>query len=527
MRAPSRAAGAVLLLLLVFVVWPLARVVATALAAPSAALAARAGRVLVDTVAVAAVSTVLTVGAALVLAYAVTRTDIPGKRLLSLLTLLPLVSPPFVAGLAVALLAGRQGALTRALGLAGSIEGFAGIVVAQVFTFLPQAYIVLSSVLGDIDASLEEAAESLGATRLAALRRITLALARPGLASALLIVFILCLGDLGNPLLVGGRYPMLATEIYAAAVGAGDLAAAGAMAAALLVPCLTAYAVLACALGTGTYATVSAGARTGVRPTPPGVRWPLLAVAGGLTGCVGMLHALIPLGSVARRWPGDWSLSTTHYAAVAAGAASLWTSVAVALASGAAGTVVALAAAYVVARQRAVGRGLVEALALAGPVVPGAVVGLGYLLAFGAPDRSLVPALGILVASVVFWKLPVAARAGIDALRRIDPSLEEAAVSLGAGRVATLRRILSPLLGGTAASIFVYFSVNGMVTVDAVIFLLHPGLELGAVAILTRAAGGDLGGACAFATLVLALAVGPLALVRALVGGDRLRVLKL
>ncbi|MEK7716045.1 MAG: hypothetical protein AAB387_11370, partial [candidate division NC10 bacterium] len=155
-------AAAVLLLLLTFVVWPVLRVLATSLEGPAGLTPAhyaeffsswRLFRILVQSLAVSAVSTVLTVAAALVLAYSVTRTDIPGKRFISLMSLLPLISPPFLVSLAFILLFGRNGLITRALGLEWSIYGFAGIVVSQVFTFLPQAYILLANVLGNIDAS--------------------------------------------------------------------------------------------------------------------------------------------------------------------------------------------------------------------------------------------------------------------------------------------------------------------------------------------------------------------------------------
>src|SRR5207253_2842065 len=163
-------------------------------------------RILVNSLLVSAVSTAVTVTVALVLAYAVTRTTVPGKRFVSLMSLLPLISPPFLVSLSFILLFGRNGVVTRALGLDWSIYGFHGIVAAQVFTFLPQAYILLANVLGNIDTSLEEAAENLGAGLLTTLGRVTLALARPGLASAALIVFILCMTDFGNPILIGGRY---------------------------------------------------------------------------------------------------------------------------------------------------------------------------------------------------------------------------------------------------------------------------------------------------------------------------------
>lgn len=532
------AGAAVLLLLGVFVAWPVVRVLGRSLLGPAGLTLAhyreffstwRLFRILLNSLAVAAVSTVLTVAVALVMAYAVTRTDIPGKRFISLMSLLPLISPPFLVSLAFILLFGRNGVVTRALGLEGSIYGFHGIVLTQVFTFLPQAYLLLAGVLDTIDTTLEEAAENLGAGPLTVLRRVTLALARPGLASAALVVFILCMTDFGNPILVGGRYSVLATEIYSQVIGMNDFASAATMSVVLIVPCLAAYLANTYWVGSRSYVTVSGAARTVLRPTPPALRWPLLAVAGGAALFIALVYGLIPVGSLVRLWGADWSLSLHHYAfeSTAEGAWPVWNSVRLALAAGAAGTVVALGIAWIVERRRPPGARAIEVLSLLPAALPGTVVGVGYVLAFNEPPLLLTGTAWILVASVVFWKLPVAVLAGINALKQIDPAIEEAAVSLGAGSVRTFVRVLLPLLRGTAFSIFVYFFINGMVTVSAVIFLISPGLNLASVAILAQVENGYPGVACALGTILLAIVVAAVIALRLLVGSERVAVLKL
>jgi iron(III) transport system permease protein len=532
------AAGVLVLGLLgTFVLWPLGRVLALSVTGPSGVTLAlfaeffgswRLARILVQSLAVSLVSTGLTVLVALVLAYAVTRTDIPGQRFVSLMALLPLISPPFLVSLAFILLFGRNGIVTRALGLEGSIYGFHGIVASQVFTFLPQAYILLANVLGNIDTRLEEAAENLGAGPLTVLGRVTLALARPGLASAALVVFILCLTDFSNPILIGGRYNVLATEIYAQVIGMNDFATAATMSVVLLVPCLAAYLLNVRVLGTRSYVTVTAGARTTARPTPPALRVVLVGLAGGIAAFIALIYALIPLGSLVRLWGSDWSLSLAHYrfASSAEGAWPVWNSVRLALLSGLLGTVLALVTAYLAERRRPPGARLIEWLSLLPAALPGTVGGVGYVLAFNVPPLLLTGTVWILVASVVFWKLPVAVLAGINAIKQIDPAVEEAAVSLGAGPVRTFTRVTLPLLAGAAFSIFVYFFINAMVTVSAVIFLIFPGFNLGSVAILNQVENGYPGVACALGTLILVIVVGAVLLLRALVGGDRVAVLK-
>jgi len=533
-------AGALLLLLVVFVVWPVVRVLALSLAGPHGPTLAhyrdffstwRLFRILINSLVVSAISTAVTVLLALMLAYSVTRTTIPGKRFVSLMSLLPLISPPFLVSLAFVLLFGRSGVVTRALGLDWSIYGAHGIVVAQVFTFLPQAYILLANVLANIDTTLEEAAENLGAGLGTTLRRVTLSLARPGLASAALIVFILCMTDFGNPILVGGRYNVLATEIYAQVIGMNDFASAATMSVVLVVPCLAAYLLNAYWVGSRSYVTVSAAARTTLRPTPAAVRWPLLLVSGGLALFIGVIYGLIPLGSFVRLWGSDWSLSLAHYTfrSTAEGAWPIWNSVKLAAVSGVVGTALALVTAYVIERKRLtlgpLSRGI-EALSLLPATLPGTVIGVGYILAFNVPPILLTGTIWILVASVVFWKFPVAVLAGLNALKQIDPAIEEAAVSLGAGSVRTFARVVLPLLTGTAFSIFVYFFINGMVTVSAVIFLIYPGFNLGSVAILAQVENGYPGVACALGTIILVIVIGAIVTLRAVVGGDRVAILE-
>jgi iron(III) transport system permease protein len=187
--------------------------------------------------------------------------------------------------------------------------------------------------------------------------------------------------------------------------------------------------------------------------------------------------------------------------------------------------------AYIVERRRAsVGWATtraIEALSLVPAALPGTVVGLGYVLAFAVSPLPLAGTLWIVVASVVFWKLPVAVRAALATVSRIDPAIEEAAVSLGAGRLRTFTRVILPLGKGPALSIFVYFFINGMVTVSAVIFLVFPGFVPASVAILARAQRGDLEVACALSTVVLGIVLGAIALLWTLVGGERMAVLEL
>ncbi|MBI4246928.1 MAG: iron ABC transporter permease [Candidatus Rokubacteria bacterium] len=505
------AASALLAVLGALVVWPVASV--ALLAAPRAVLVPHAAEIVLATLTLAGISTAVTVLLALVVASGATRADVPGRRLVGGLGLVPLAAPPYVAALAVALFVRDAGAPGRALGL-GGLEGLPGLVLAQVLSFLPPAFTRLTGVLRAIDPELERAAESLGARRPAVFRHITLALARPGVGSTALVIFVLCLGDFATPFVLGGDYRVLSTEIYAAALQGGDATSAAALASVLLLPCLAAFALGGRWREVWASAVVAAAPPLLPRPTRPIIRWTLGVVSLLTAAAVAATYAALPLGALARRWGSDWSPSGRHFVLPPSAAAALGTSVELALVAGLAGTALALATAYVVERRAGPGRRLIERLSVLPAALPGGVVGLGYLVGFGA-------AFWTLAAAVVAWALPAGVHLAVGAVRRVGPELEEAAESLGARRRSIVRHITAPLVARPAGAIFVHFAVIALVTVSAVVFLAVPGREPASVMVLTAAARGDLGGACALATLVLALAVAAALLGRAPAGGRR------
>src|SRR5947208_2325210 len=171
----------------------------------------------------------MTAGAATLLALCfvliVTRGRAKGRRLLSVLSVLPMITPPFVIGLALILLFGRSGAINAMLEWGFGwrptrwIYGMPGVWLAQTLALAPVAYLVLVGVSEGVSASLEEAAQTLGASPLKTFATVTLPLMAPGIASAFLLVFIESLADFGNPLLLGGNLEVLSTAIYFAVVG--------------------------------------------------------------------------------------------------------------------------------------------------------------------------------------------------------------------------------------------------------------------------------------------------------------------
>lgn len=237
------------------------------------------------------------------------------RKFMGPLSVLPIITPPFVLGIAMLYLFGRRGFVThRLLGLSTDLFfGPFGVATAQVLAYTPIAYLVLVGVVRAMDASLEEAAQTLGASSTHLLRTVTWPLARPGLANAFLLVAIESLADFANPIVVGGGKPFLATEVFFAIVGRYNPHEAASYGVVLLALTLTVFILQQRWVGRAFYVTVT-GRPTGARPQPLPlwldwvasgvfVLWMLLVV---------LLYGSVFIGAITRLWGFDYTFTLRH-----------------------------------------------------------------------------------------------------------------------------------------------------------------------------------------------------------------------
>lgn len=518
--------------LAVFVVYPLIRVLASSLATPNGwgldnfELIVRRKlyrNALLNSLAVATIVGLLGVVLGYVAAFALTRTDVPAKRLLHTLTMLPIVSPPFSGAISILFLFGFNGIITRQLlGLHDfRIYGFGGVVLSQVFTFAPIAYLSLRGVLAAINPTLEDAALNVGANRWQVFWRVTLPLSLPGVASAFLVVFIESMADFGNPLvLAGAAFPMLAPQAYLEITGSFNLARGAMLAVVLLIPSLTAFAIQRAYLSRRQYVTVTGKpSSTTSQAVAPLTKWALFAVVVGFAVVVVMFYAVILLGAVTRVWGFDYHLSLQHFAYVfEVGFDTVKDTLIVAVLSTPISGVLGMLIAFLVVRRTFPGKGAMEFGSILNFAVPGTVVGIGYILAFNRLPLLLTGTLLILVLNFVFRYVPVGIQSGIAVLRQIDPSIEEAAQNLGASGLTTFRRVTLPLIGPAFFSGLVFAFVRAMTAISAAIFLVSANWNLMTVQILNEVGSGRLGVAAAFSIVLLAMVLTAIVIIDLLVG---------
>ncbi len=325
-----------------------------------------------------------------IFAYALVRCSMPFARYTHVVTLLPTISPPFAIAIAAILLFGRNGLITRQiLGIrfgpgTNDIYGLDGLIFVQIITFFPVAYLIIRAMLERIDASMEEAALSLGASKLHIFRTVTLPLLAPGLAASFLLLFVESLADLGNPLLLGGNTGVLSTDIYLAVAGQFDLQKAAALSLVLLIPTLTVFLVQRYYISRRSYVSVTGKPTTGqVFVKEPVTRWTFITLTGLTLALVLLLYFTILAGSFTKIWGIDNTFSLENYRTAFTRGLNpiLSTTYLSAVATPIAG-LVGMIIAFLVVRRAFVGKQSLDFVSNLGGAVPGTILGIGYIIAF-------------------------------------------------------------------------------------------------------------------------------------------------
>jgi iron(III) transport system permease protein len=461
------------------------------------------------------------------------------QRPLNILALLPIITPPFVVGLGLVLLFGRAGLFNQGLEWAFGITptrwfyGFFGVWLAQMFAFTPIAFMIMRGVVQGISPSLEEAAQTLRASPLATFRTVTLPLLKPGLANAFLVGFIESMADFGNPVVVGGSYAVLSTDIFFAIVGAQyDQGRAASLALVLTAFALIVFFLQQKLLGNTSYTTVSGKGDAGLpMPLPSLVRKICKGVALPWLAFTVVVYVFAFIGGFVQTWGRDYTPTLKHlitafdvqwgtHGLVWAGSAwnSLFTTVKLAAIAAPLCAGLGLLISWLLARTSFVGQRAFEFSALLAFAIPGTVLGVSYILAFNVPPFELTGTALIIVLCFVFRNLPVGVRAGTASFKQLDKSLDEASTMLRASTATTLRRVVLPLLKPALVAALIYSFVRSMTTVSAVIFLVTAENELATTYIIGRVGNGDYGVALAYCTVLIVLMSLAMALIQLLVG---------
>ncbi len=440
--------------------------------------------------------------------------------LFQVVSMLPVVSPPFVLSLSIIMLFGKSGIITRyLLGIYdNSVYGFWGIFVVQTLTFFPVCYMMLKGLLKNIDPSLEEAARDMGASRWKVFTSVTMPLILPGLGNAFLVTFIESIADFANPMIIGGSYDTLATTIYLQITGAYDKQGAAAMAVVLLCITLLMFVVQKYVLEAKSTATLSGKAsRQRMLITDRSVRLPLTVACSLLAVFVIVMYLCVPFGALFKTWGYDFSLTTKWFQQVFAkyhGFQAFRDSFVLSLVAAPITAILSMIISYLVVKRNFKSKGFIEAVSMLAMAVPGTVLGVGYIRGFSGGIfhtgilQGIYGSAAVLIIVFIVRSLPTGSRSGISALRQIDKSIEESAYDMGADSFTVFRTVTLPLIKDSFFSGLVTAFVRSITAISAIILLVTPQFLLITVQINEFAEKGNYGIACAFATILIAITYG-------------------
>ena len=473
---------------------------------------------------------VATVGTAVgfLFAFVQVKLDVPFKRFMHFIALIPVVSPPFAVATSVIVLFGRNGVISRGVfGVRYDIYGLDGLTLVMALSFFTVAYLNLKGMMQALDPALDEAATNLGAGKWRVFRTVTLPMLVPGIASSFLLLFVEALADLGNPLVMGGNFEVLSTRVYITIIGLYDTTGAAVLSVILLVPSLTVFLVQR--YWVSRTSVVSVTGKPSGRPQTieaPLVKWGLYGLCMAICLLICLIYGMVIYGAFVRI-PGvnnTFTLNNFDFVINGLGSQAMRDTTRLAVIATPIAGLIGMIIAFLVARKEFLGRSALDFGAMLGIAVPGTILGIGYLLVFNNPivvnfpvvgDVTLIPKLtggqgvfGGAMAIVIVYivrSVPAALRAGSGALAQIDPAIEEASISLGADNARTFRKITLPLIRPAFLTGLIYAFARSMTTISAIIFLTTPQTKIMTAQILNEVENGRYGNAFAYCVILIVI----------------------
>jgi iron(III) transport system permease protein len=460
--------------------------------------------------AVSIATTVVAIVLAYVFAYAMHRSAIPLKKFWMLIAMLPLFAPSLVQALGFQLMLGRNGIVNRLLGTEIDIYGFWGIFLANTLYALPHAILMLSAALVVADARLYESARMLGGSSWRIFWTVTLPATRYGVMSAVFVVFTIVITDFGNPMVIGGDYGVLATEIYNQVSGQANFSLGAVIGMILLLPAAVAV-IIERQVSRRQMAVITEGSVP--LTIKPSRRFDAAMLACVVLICIAILAiiGIVVFASFVRLWPYNMTLTLSNYDVdVQGGYGPLWTSIWMSTLAAVIGVVMVVIAAYVIQKLSNPFTRFLYFLSILPAAVPGMVLGLGYIFAFNDPVNPVYLIYGtvlMLAVNTVYHYHAQGFLIATTSLKQISSTFDEASAMLGGSFLHTMRKITLPIIWPTLISLGVFFFMRAMVTLAAVIFLVTPGNNLAAVSVLLLDDAGETSQAAAFSTLIMVVVI--------------------
>lgn len=456
------------------------------------------------------------------LAFVQVRTAVRGKKVLHLLSLLPIVAPPFAVATSAIVLFGRNGVIThQMLGRDWNIYGLPGLTLVLTLSFFPVAYMNMLGMMKSLDPSLDEAAASLGASKGKIFLTVTLPMLVPGIAASFLLLFVEAIADLANPLVIGGDYSVLASRAYIAITADYNINAGAAYSLVLLVPALLVFMVQRYWVSRKSVVTVTGKPTGRAKPVVGLGAWLVCALAWLVAALIVVIYGTVLVGGFVKILGvnNTFTLANYKYVLFGLGQAAMVDTTVLALISTPIAGLLGIVTAWLVSRKLRRFAGVMDFIGMLGMTVPGTVLGIGYAIAFNHPiflfGHQILPALAgggavfsgaaAIVMVYVARSMPNGLRSGVASLEQISGAIEEASTSLGASGTQTFSKVTVPLIKPAMLSGLTYAFARAMTTLSPIIFITTPGVKIMTAQILAEVDVGRFGNAFAYCTILIVI----------------------
>ena len=457
---------------------------------------------------VSIISTIISVSLSFLFAFALTRSCMVAKPFFRSIAMIPILLPSLLAGIALIYLFGNQGIFKELL-MGKSIYGPIGIIIAEVFYTFPHALLIIITALSIADARLYEAATVLRAGPIKTFFTVTIPSAKYGLMSACFVVFTLVITDFGIPKVVGGQYNVLAIDVYKQVIGQQNFEMGAVVSVVLLIPAMLAF-VVDRIVQKKQVSTLTARSVVYQPKKNKVLDTIMLVYCIIISICILTVVGMCLYASLIKFWPYNLSLSLKNYQfdlMDGGGWDSYYNSIKMASFAALFGTLIVFTTAYFVEKARSFkpARSMMHLLSMMPMAIPGMVLGLAYIFFFNNPNNPfnfIYGTMAILVISTITHFYTVSHLTALTALKQIDNEFESVASSLKQPFYKMFFSVTVPISLPAIFEIGIYFFVNAMTTVSAVVFIYGPKTTLASVAVLNMDDAGDIAPAAAMGMLI-------------------------
>lgn len=505
----------VVVLILIFILWPILNVIKESFLLDGKftlnlykELIQNKSRLIYNSVFVGILTMICSTIISICIAIYASFSDNKIRKIITVILMITMISPPFVSSLAYINLFGRRGLITHGiLNLAINPYGWKGIVMMQTISNVSINSLLLMGIISGIDKNLLMASQDLGSSPSYAIRKVLLPSMIPGIIVCALLTFIRSLSDFGTPMVIGGAFDVLATEVYLNIIANSNIAMASAMSVLILIPSLIAFFVYryymkkSNLLVEGNNKIVSNDNEFSLRGA---MKIFLVSITLFYITVMLLQYGSIFISSISKFRKGNFIFTLENYQNLKNYNMSCFIrSIVYSLITGVIGSILGMIIAYFTERRKIRGMKTLDFISTLPYIIPGTFFGIGYILAFNGPIISLTGTATIVILNCIFKQMPMTTKASSAVIVQINGEIEEAAKDLGASNIHVIKDIIIPNLKTAFVVGFVNNFTATMTTVGAIIFLVYPGQKVATLEMFDAIQTGNYGVGAAIATIII------------------------